>query len=313
LKSPSDLAPPKERPDRWTDGGLVFLTIIWGMNFAVVKGAFDTLGPMAFNGLRFPVAAITLYLLLRIQGPITLPERKDILPLMGLGVVGNGIYQVFFIHALGLTRAGNVAVILATTPVWAALFSALFREGTLDRPTVIGGMATLVGMGLVVGGGSTDPSWSPATLWGDLLAVGAALTWSLYTVGSRRLLLRYGSIPVTAWALWSGTVLVVALGLPELRSTAWSEVDAAAWGAVGFAGVLAIGVSYPIWSRAVQRLGSARTATFSNLVPVVALLTAWITLGEAPVLLQWTGAAVILGGVLLARFGAKLRLRPPRA
>ncbi len=296
-------------PDRVTDLGLLLLTLIWGVNFAVVKGALDSVGPMAFNALRFPLAALTVFLLLRLRGPLPRPERRHLLPILLLGVVGNGLYQILFIHALDLTRAGNVALLLATTPVWAALLSALFREGTLDGATVVGGMATVLGMGLVVAGGTSDPAWGRETLTGDLLAAGAAFTWALYTVGSRRLLLRYGSVPLTAWTLWGGTGLLVVLGLPELGRTEVAGLSPGVWGAVVFAGVLALGVSYVIWYRGVERLGSARTATYANLVPVVALFTAWVTLGEFPVLLQWTGAAVILGGVVLARFGGRLRAR----
>ncbi len=297
-------------PDRLTDGGLLLLTLIWGVNFAVVKGALDSVGPMAFNALRFPLAALTVFLILRLRGPLPRPERRHLLPILFLGVVGNGIYQILFIHALDLTRAGNVALLLATTPVWAALLAALFREGTLDGATVVGGVATMAGMGLVVVGGSADPAWSAETLRGDVLAAGAAFTWALYTVGSRGLLLRYGSVPVTAWTLWGGAAALVLIGLPELGRTEIGSLSPGVWGAVAFAGMLALGVSYVIWSRGVERLGSARTATYANLVPVVALFTAWATLGEFPVVLQWIGAAVILAGVVLARFGGRLRFRP---
>jgi drug/metabolite transporter (DMT)-like permease len=307
-------APTLLLPDRLTDVGLLLLTLIWGVNFAVVKGALDSVGPMAFNALRFPLAALTVFLIFRLRGPLPRPERRHILPILFLGVVGNGIYQVLFIHALDLTRAGNVALLLATTPVWAALLAALFRESTLDGATVVGGIATMAGMGLVVAGGSADPAWSADTLKGDLMAAGAAFTWALYTVGSRGLLLRYGSVPLTAWTLWGGAAALVLIGLPELGRTDVGSLSPGVWGAVAFAGILALGVSYVIWYRGVERLGSARTATYANLVPVVALLTAWATLGEFPVLLQWMGAAVILAGVVLARFGGRMRSRPgPRS
>jgi drug/metabolite transporter (DMT)-like permease len=67
-------------------------------------------------------------------------------------------------------------------------------------------------------------------------------------------------------------------------------------------------VAYLFWYRGVQRLGSARTAAYSNMVPVVALVVASIWLGERPTLFQVVGAAVILGGIWLARMGTSKQL-----
>jgi drug/metabolite transporter (DMT)-like permease len=296
--SPS-AGPPR---DRATDLGLVVLTSIWGVNFAVVKGALEFLPAMAFNALRFPLAALTVYLVLRARGPLPLPERKDWGRILLLGIAGNGVYQLLFIHGLDRTTAGNTALLLATVPIWAALLAALRGESGLDRRVVAGIVITLVGMSLVVTGGGNGVGFGGATLVGDLMALGAAVLWAAYTVGSRELILRYGSVPVTAWTLWAGTVPLVVLGIPDLLTVRWSEVPLLeGWGAVAFAGVLALGLSYLLWYRGVHRLGSARTATYSNLVPVVALATAWPLLGEVPSWLQGTGAAVILAGVILAR------------
>jgi drug/metabolite transporter (DMT)-like permease len=288
------------------------------VNFAVVKGALEWIPAMAFNALRFPLASLTLYLVLRARGPIPVPDRKDWLPLLALGLGGNGVYQVLFIQGLDRTTAGNTALLLATVPVWAALLSALFREGSLDR-WVLGGIgATLLGMVLVVTGGQGEIALGGTTLSGDLLAAGADFLWALYTVGSRSFLLRYGSVAVTAWTLWAGSAALVLMGVPDLLRVEWSAIPlVAGWGAVLFAGVMALGLSYIFWYRGVHRLGSARTSAYSNLVPVVALLTAWPILGEVPALLQWAGAAVILLGVLLARIGGRPRKgvapAPPRS
>jgi drug/metabolite transporter (DMT)-like permease len=314
-----DPAPPARRAplstesrtsDRGTDLGLVFLTLVWGVNFAVVKGALEHIPAMAFNGLRFPLASLTVYLILRSRGPLPIPERKDWLRLALLGIAGNGVYQLLFIQGLDRTTAGNTALLLATVPVWTAVLSAVLREGTLDR-WVLGGIGTtLAGMVLVVTGGGARVGLGAATLTGDLLAAGAAFLWASYTVGSRGLILRYGSVPVTAWTLWSGSVVLVLLGLPELATLSWGAVPiVSGWGAVAFAGILALGLSYLLWYRGVHRLGSARTAAYSNLVPVVALLTAWALLGEVPSGLQWIGAVVIIGGIVLARVGGRVPSR----
>lgn len=292
--------------DPGTDVGLLLLTLIWGLNFAIVKGAMETIPPMAFNALRFPIASLTVYIVLRAQGPLKLPRKEDLAWLFVLGVAGNGVYQIFFIHGLNQTSAGNSALLLATVPVWTALLSYAFGEGKLHKTVQLGIATTFVGILLIVSGGGDGLGFGGATLWGDSLALTAAILWSLYTVGSQRLIQRYGSVAVTAWTLWLTTLFLVPLGVPELmrmdiRGIPWI----AGWGAVLFAGVLALGLSYLLWYRGVQRLGSARTAAYSNLVPVVALVTAWAVLREVPAPLQGLGAVIVLVGIVLARLGGR--------
>ncbi len=78
-----------------------------------------------------------------------------------------------------------------------------------------------------------------------------------------------------------------------------------AWVGVAYAGFLSIGLAYLLWYRGVERLGNNRTAVYSNLVPVAALLTAWLWLGEVPTAVQLLGAVVILSGLTTARLAQR--------
>lgn len=280
------------------------LTLIWGSNFIVVKWALDEVTPLAFNALRFPVGCLVLWMAARWLGPLPRPRLRDLPALAALALLGNVVYQIFFIYGLDWTRAGNAALLLSTIPVWALLLAALVREGTLHRSVWMGVALTLVGMVVMVGGGTQALGIEGTSLRGDLLMVLAAMSWAGYTVGSRPLVLRYGTVPVTAWTLWGGSVVLVAVGLPDVMATDLRALSLGAWGAVLFAGAFALGVAYLIWYRAVRRMGSARTAAFSNLIPVVALLLAWVVLGEALAWLQLLGAGIILAGIVLVRWGA---------
>lgn len=295
------------RPDRLTDLGLLALAAIWGVNFSVVKAVLGVLDPLALNALRFPLAAAVLaVVVLRLPGPG--PRRGDLVPLAALGVLGNVAYQMFFVFGIDATLAGNASLLLATSPVWTVLLSAALGQERPSLPVYLGSGLTLVGMGFVVVGGGAALGWGWETVRGDALMVGAALLWAAYTVGSGPYVRRYGAIRVTAWTLWVGTPLLVAIGTPSLARTPWTQVPAWAWGGVVYAGVFSVGVAYLLWYRGVGRLGNARTALYANLVPVAALLTAWLWLGEVPTPLQLGGAGVILAGISLARWG---RVRQP--
>lgn len=278
------------------------LAIIWGVNFPVIKGALDVLSPLVFNALRFPLAAAVLLGLMVATGGLALPERRHLAAVLGLGVLGNVVYQLFFIHGVAGTSAGNASLLLSTTPVWTVILSTLTGQEVLSGAVWAGVGATVVGMVLLVLGGA-GVSFTGASLRGDLLMVTSALAWAAYTVGSRPLVQRYGAMPVTAWTLWAGTPWLVLLGLPGLARLPRGTLGPAVWIAIVYAGVLAISVAYLLWNQGIRRLGNARTAVYTNLVPVVALAAAWIGLRERPTALQLGGAAVILVGLTLTRLG----------
>lgn len=288
---------------------LLLMSIIWGVNFAVSKIALVYLEPLTFNALRFPLAALLLYIMLRRRGPIRLPERADVPRVLALGLLGNLLYQMCFIFGLDRTTAANASLLLAGTPVVTALLTAAFGQEKI-RPTMwIGVVATLAGVGMIVLGEARSLETS-GTLTGDLLMLGAILTWSFYTVGSRPLVDRHGPLAVTAWTLWIGAAGIFLAGVPGLTRIALPAITPLVWACIVYSGMFSIGVAYMCYYYGVSRLGNTRTGAYSNLVPVFALLAAWAWLGEMPKLFQVVGAAVIIGGVTIAQTGGLTRPVP---
>ena len=279
---------------------LLLMVLIWGVNFPVAKAALTELNPLAFNALRFPLAALVVYAALRRRGGFLWPRRGDRLQVFGLGVLGNVFYQQFFIFGLALTRAGTASLLLAATPIMTALLSAARGHERVALRTWVGVIATFIGIVLVVvfGGAAAEGS---SSLLGDLLMIGASLSWAVYTVGSRGFIERYGSVQFTAWTLWTGAIGLCIIGLPAVLRTDLGAISAGAWFGVLYAGALSIGVAYLIWYYGVRLIGNTRTAAYSNLVPVVALVAAWLQLGEVPSPGQLAGAGVILTGLTLAQ------------
>ena len=295
------VTPPIREPS--ADFGLLLMALIWGINFPLIKASLPELPPLAFNALRFPLAAATVLLILKVKGRVTWPQKRDWPRVIGLGILGNVVYQGFFIFGVDRTYAGNASILLATTPVWTLALSTARGHEKPGFQVWMGILATLSGMCLVVLGGRVEIGIPVSVFSGDLLMIGAAITWSIYKVGSRGLIQKYGSLPVTAWTLWIGSLGLVIIGAPTLFRTPLSGVSPLAWAGMVYAGVLAIGLGYVLWYRGVQRIGNSRTAAFSNLTPVVALVVAWIWLGELPGALQIAGAAIVLVGLSLARLG----------
>jgi drug/metabolite transporter (DMT)-like permease len=88
-----------------------------------------------------------------------------------------------------------------------------------------------------------------------------------------------------------------------VRATDWTAISAGTWAAVVYSALFALCIAYTIWYAAVREIGSARTAVYSNLVPLVAMLTAILFLGEPLHAVKVLGAAAVLVGVALTRVG----------
>ena len=268
------------------------------MNFPVVKVVLREMAPLAFNALRFPCAAFAVWFLLKAQGRRLMPYRKDWRTVIALGIAGHVIFQVCFIFGLDLTLTGNAAILLSTTPVWVLLISTALGRERFNLSILVGVVATLSGMVILVTGGSHEMG---GVRTGDLLVLGAAVSWSVYTVFSRRMTKRRGVLEMTAWTLWAGLPFIMLMGIPDLVRTDWAAVSLGAWLGIVYAGVFAIAVAYLLWYRGVRAIGQSRTSVYQNLVPVVALVAAWFWLSEMPTPQQLIGAGVILAGVIVAR------------
>ncbi len=287
------------------DLAIVLLVLIWGSNFSVVKAALSEFSPLAFNATRFVLASLVMAAFLWISGVRPRFPRRDMLRLVGLGLLGNVVYQALFIHGIHWTRAGNAALMLSAVPLIVTVLSVGLKHETISRAGWAGVALSIGGIALILWGSSRGISFGSDTMRGDLTMLAAALGWSVYTVLSAPYVQKYGTLPVTAFTMWVGTVGLVAVSVPALRAQEWGSISLGAWGGLVFSGALGIALAYMLWYYGIRHLGSSRTAVYSNTVPIVALIVAWLTLGEVPTLVQVAGAVMILGGIGLARLRRK--------
>ncbi len=293
--------------NRRVDLFLLLMVSIWGANFAVVKFALEDFYPLSFNAIRYLIASTLLTIAVRAQHLQRNIERRDLIQLIGLGVLANCVYQIMFIEGINLTLAGNTALILGATPVFVTLLSAWRGHEQLGRRSLVGIAASFLGVILIVFS-SHETIELRGTFIGDLLVFGCTLLWPIYSVGLRPLMVKYGDLECTRITMISGTIPLVLIAIPSLRSQPWDQVRPGAWGGLMFSAVLAIAVCYSIWNYGVRHVGNTRTSNFSNLTQVVTLLVAWPFLGERPKPGQVVGMVIIFFGIYLTRRDRMTRL-----
>ena len=290
-------------PDRKhyaVDALLLSTVVIWGFNYAIVKITFRYFHPIAFNAVRFTVSSAAMYFVLKMRGEGLRIASPDIRRILWLGFITNAFYQFLFVLGLARTGAGNGALIMALSPVFAFLIGVAMGRERFSRGVLMGIIMSLAGVAAIVAFGSEGISFAGS--WrGDLLMMAASLCWGWQSAESTRLLGKYGPIRLTVATMIAGTAMMVPMSLPWIIAQPWPSIAPIAWLGLGYSALLSIAYGYFVWAHALNTIGVARTSVFNNLTPIVALLAGWLLLGENPVASQMAGVVLVLVGVFIVR------------
>ena len=280
---------------------LLFVAVVWGVNFAFVKYALAEFSPMSFTVVRFALAALFLVSLMLVNRESLFMERRDISAVVMLGFIGITLYNLLFMYGLNFTTASNSALFISLSPLFAAFILALTKRERINAFTIAGLLLSTAGVFLVIHKRPAGLSFSRQAMIGDLLTLCAALFWALYTVKARPLLEKYSAIKVTAYSMAAGTVLLLPVGAYELVHQSWGAVSAGSWAAFAFSTFISGGIAFTLWYEGVKKSGVTRTIVYHYLVPFVAVIFAWLFLEERISFVQIMGGLSILAGVYLVQ------------
>jgi drug/metabolite transporter (DMT)-like permease len=298
---PSNALAPASSPRarRLAELAIVLVMLTWGANVVAVKAIISEVPPVLFAFVRFGVAFLVLLSVLRWrEGNVGLP-RRDILPLMLLGLAGFGLYQDLWATALGRTTASNSALITAATPVSTMLIAAAIGSDRLSATRVIGALIGFAGVISVVG--ATHGFGFSGASSGDLMTFAATICWACYVAFGAPVLQRHSPLKTATWAIGFGCLGMLPLAAWQVGSFDPSRVHAGTIGLFLFCTLLAAAAANVVMFEAVKVLGPARAMLFQFLVPAFAVCMAAVFLGEAIVAGQLVGGLVIVLGILVAR------------
>jgi drug/metabolite transporter (DMT)-like permease len=288
------------RPGVWlTDIALVLMALIWGVNFSIVKFGTTLVAPLAYNGLRVMIAAVVLMTIV-LAAKTPLPPRRVIVALLTLGVLGNGIYQFFFVQGIARTRASDAALVVAASPAFIAIIGRLRGVERASTRRVMGILLSIAGIALVVFA-TTRGDDGRSSLTGDLLVLAGSLSWATYTVLLKPYTEHVSGIQVSAFTMVGGAVPLFVVALPAIVHASWSTVPLLGWGALFYSAIFALVIAYLFWYRGVRVIGPTRTAMYSNVQPLIAVIFAWVVLNETPTIWQGIGMVFIMTGLVLTR------------
>ncbi len=287
--------------ERVTEILLLAVALIWASNYPLTKFGLVVLDVFVFNSIRFLVAFILLLMILRARSLSIHVEPSDRKKIFQLGLLASIVYQCAFIVGLNHTSSGNAAVILSTSPLWTAFFSARINKERLYPRIWIGLSVSLMGIVLIILGSGRKIEVGTEGFTGDLLILLAAILWGINTTLQKALLVRYSAVELSVLTVGIGALGLTLIALPPAMAMNWSAVSFPYVLAAILSGALSIGAANVLWTYGVKKFGPSRTANYNNLVPVFAFLIAYITIGEHVTPLQVAGSAMTLLGVWIVR------------
>ena len=288
----------KRRTSLLFEGSLLATAVFLGTNPVAVKYAVGYVAPLPFAALRFVLAGLVLWAILRLFDPKGGLRREDFWAMAGLGLVGVALNNVAFTFGVSMTSASNTALVVATAPLWGMLLG--FALGW-ERPSLKGvfgvGLA-LLGVAVIVYRGLGS---SATSLTGDLLVMAAAACWGSYAVLSLPLLKRYSPLAVAGYSMLFGGLAVLPLASLDLFSMDWGTVSAGGWAAFAYSALVVAAFGFVSWQRGVSRIGANRMLVYQYLVTLVGVVSGVVLFSEGFGVDKAIGAAILLAGVYLAR------------
>lgn len=282
---------------------LLLTVIVWGNAFPTAKYVLGIMPPAVFSSTRYLLAALTLMAVLAWRQGLKLPQRRDLLPLIGLGFLGVTLMQLLWANALSLGTASKGAILIATSPIWAMILGSL-RGQRLSLLAWGGVLLSFAGVFLVINNSLTAMTVGGGHILGDLMFLSVAFCWALFSVLSPPYLTRLGPLYVSSWSMLFGAVLLAPAMLWGWDETPWATLETSHWAAFLYTAIMAGALGYLFWYEGINRLGVARSVIYSYLIPVFAMISAVTFLGEHVSPVQLAGAAIVILGLVITRQAA---------
>ncbi|MBI3965733.1 MAG: DMT family transporter [Chloroflexi bacterium] len=273
---------------------------LWGGSAIAVKLALPDLPPVTIAAARFATGAVTLVLLLRWRGELSLPPARQIPIMLVLGLLGGLGFTGLYTYALQYTGAGEGSLIAALSPIVTVLVAAATIGERITGQKLVGTMLSFAGVAALVGFGPVTGT-GEHRLFGDLVMIAAALSWGSYSVVARVAMRETPMLHVSAYSVLVGAVgLAVVAAFEPQRVSDPLAIRWQTWLCVLYMGVPATALGYLWWNEGVRRIGASRAAAFSNLSPVSSVVGGYLMLGERFAPGQIVGAALVIAGLALA-------------
>lgn len=264
---------------------------IWGGLYVVSKVVLEVIPPFTLVTMRLLLGAFTLLIALFIRGYPGISLRQT-LRVLGVGLVGYGISVGLQFLGTKLSTASNGSLVTSATPAFVLVFARILLGEKITMRRLLALLLATLGVIAVIDPRSAQ--LNPELFMGNLILIGAALTWALYSVLVRKVTQETDVLLFTMLAFLGGLPVTVPVGAWEMSTIGLGEITPAVMGGVLFIGIISTALAMFLWNSAFAFVNASLASLTFFAQPVVGTLLGAYFLGEKITPL------FILGGLLIA-------------
>lgn len=273
------------------NGLMLFLCVIWGFNFVVMKMGNDVFPPVLFAAYRFLLGAIVLFGLAYVK-KIPFPKKSELKWYVLCGFLQTTYFNIAIQISLNYISAGLTSVLTYSMPLFLSLMAHYYLPGeklTASKTLgiLIGIVGLLLAMDIQLGG----------NIWAPILALSSAITWALSSLIFKKKLKGSDTIQFTTWQMAAGAIGLFIYSFSfESGPSHWSLMAVAY---LLYSGVLASALAFVIWSHVLAKMEASKASISLLIVPVVGTLSGVVFLQEQLTVVMLLGISLALFGVWL--------------
>jgi drug/metabolite transporter (DMT)-like permease len=281
---------------------MVLSTVFWAGAFIAGKLSVPYIPAFTLTFLRFSVATLILYFVLRYNGENKYKLTKEDIPVfLFTGLVGMFGYHVFFFTALKYTTAISSSIIGATNPIITTILGFIFLKDKINPKRAFGIALSFTGVLLTITNADLNVIKTLALNKGDLLMVVAVTLWAAYGIFSKKVMPRYSPMILTYYSFLFCTVILIPFVIYEKPWTFAADVPCYSYLASLYMSIFASVIGYLVQQMSIKQIGPSKTSIFINLVPIFSIILSVLILGETASPIKLFTALLIIAGVYICQ------------
>jgi drug/metabolite transporter (DMT)-like permease len=278
---------------------LLLTAIFWGGTFVAGRSLAQNVGPFSAAFFRFAIASLFLiFLTWKAEGKLTVLKKRQILPVLLLGLTGVFSYNLFFFKGLKLIEASRAAIIIANNPILIALFSAVFFKEKLNSLKITGILISVSGAIVVISRGNLFEILQGNLGLGEFYIFLCVLSWVIFSLLGKTVMADLSPLSSVTYSALTGTILLFAPALREgLADGIYYSISD--WWNIFYLGFFGTVLGFVWFYEGINQIGPTRAGLFINFVPISAILLAALILAEPLTLSLLIGTLLVSTGVYL--------------
>ncbi|MBD8074537.1 DMT family transporter [Bacillus thuringiensis] len=278
---------------------------IWGGMYVVSKYVLDFIPPLTLVWLRFIIAFVVLYGILKLaekkqKKKVTI-RKKDWLLFTWIGFIGYFISITCQFIGTKLSDAHTGSLVTSATPAFMVIFAALILKEKLSARRLLSTIIATIGVIIVIGWDIEIGSY----FIGTIILVGAAITWALLSIYVKIASIQFSSLVITTYAIFFSLFFITPFMIWELQTPSIGTVNTYVIFGVLYLGIVSTAGAFFLWNKGLELIDASIGSLFFFFQPIVGSLLGWLLLNETLNSNFFIGGILIICSVLITTFEKK--------